>query len=67
MIIATGATQIRHVFPDSVDGILKAYMAGIRVTFAIAIASVGLAFVVSLFSSWKRLNPEALKAAGGAA
>ena len=68
IIIATGATQIRTAFPaDQVPGILMAYMAGIKVTFAIATAAVGLAFVISIFSSWKRLNMEALKAAGGAA
>ncbi|KAH7014639.1 efflux pump antibiotic resistance protein [Microdochium trichocladiopsis] len=67
-LIATGATQIRITFPaDQVPGILQAYMAGIRVTFAIATASVGLAFVVSLFSKWQRLNPEAVKKASGGA
>ncbi len=67
-VIATGATQIRSVFsPDEVPGILLAYMAGIKVSFAIAVGAVGAAFVVSLFSSWKRLNPEALSAATGAA
>jgi MFS transporter, DHA2 family, glioxin efflux transporter len=67
-VIATGATELRNAFPaEQVPGILVAYMAGIKVTFAIAIGAVGLAFVISLFSSWRRLNPEALKATGGAA
>lgn len=64
-VIATGATEIRNVFPaDQVPGIVIAYMEGLRVTFAIAATAVGLAFVVSFFSSWKRLK---LNAAGGAA
>lgn len=68
MVVLTGVTQIRTAFPaDQVPGILMAYMAGLKVTFAIATGAIGLAFVVSIFSSWKRLNPEALKAAGGAA
>jgi MFS transporter, DHA2 family, glioxin efflux transporter len=67
-VIATGATQIRTAFSeDQIPGILVAYMASIKVAFAIAIGSVGVAFVVSLFSTWKRLNPEAMKMAGGAA
>ncbi|KAH8881957.1 MFS general substrate transporter [Thozetella sp. PMI_491] len=67
-VIATGATELRHAFSaDQVPGILIAYMAGIKVAFAIAIGSVGAAFILSLFSKWQRLNPEALKAAGGAA
>ncbi len=67
-VIATGATQLRQAFPaDQVPGILLAYMAGIKVAFAIAIGAVGAAFVVSLLSKWKKLNPEAMKAAGGAA
>ncbi|CAH0051604.1 unnamed protein product [Clonostachys solani] len=66
-VIATGATEIRHAFPaDQVPGIVIAYMEGLRVTFAIAATAVGLAFVVSFFSSWKRLKLNA-NATGGAA
>lgn len=67
-IIGTGATMLRTVFTgEELDGVLIAYMEGLKVAFAIATAGVGMAFVVSLFSSWKRLNPEVLKSAGGAA
>ena len=37
-------------------GILAAYMAGIKVVFALATAAAGLALVVSLFSNWKRIH-----------
>ncbi|KAL1889238.1 hypothetical protein Sste5346_008992 [Sporothrix stenoceras] len=68
VVIATGATELWTTFPEDVlPGVLKAYMSGLKVAFAIAIAGVGSAFAVSLFSSWKRINPEALKNAGGAA
>lgn len=68
MVLATGATQIRTAFQaDQIPGILVAYMAGIKVSLAIAIAFVGVASVVILFSPWKRLNREAVKEAGGAA
>lgn len=67
-VIATGATQIRVVFPpDQLPGILVAYMAGIKAAFAICIAFVGIAFVISLANKWSKLNKEALKESGGAA
>ncbi|KAK4157152.1 hypothetical protein C8A00DRAFT_40385 [Chaetomidium leptoderma] len=59
MLLSTGATQIRQVFPaEVVPGILVAYMAGIKTALAIAVGAVGVAFVVSLFSNFKRLNSD---------
>ena len=56
-VTAAGATQLRTVFPeDQVPGILKAYMEGIKAALALAIGATGVAFVVSFFNSWKRLN-----------
>jgi hypothetical protein len=67
-VLGTGATQIRINFlPEEVPGILVAYMAGIKVALGIAIGACGVAFVVSCFSNFRRLNTEALKTAGGAA
>lgn len=67
-VIATGATQIRDMFPaDQVPGIILGYMAGIKVVFALVAGATGISFIVSLFSSWKKLDPKALEAAGGAA
>jgi hypothetical protein len=64
----TGATQIRHAFPvDQVPAIISAYMAGIKVTFAITVALVGFSCVIVAFTPWKRLNADALKEAGAAA
>ena len=68
VVLGTGATQIRAVFAaDEIPGILVAYMAGIKTALAIALGAVGVAFVVSLFSNFKRLNTETLKTAGAAA
>ena len=68
VLLGTGATQIRTVFPaELVPGILVAYMAGIQTALALAVGAVGVAFVVSLFSNFRRLNTETLKMAGGAA
>lgn len=48
VVAATGATQIRGVFPsDQIPGILIAYMDGIRVPFAIATGAAGIAFLAS--------------------
>jgi hypothetical protein len=67
-VVATGATQIRAMYTaDQVPGIVAAYMAGIKVALAISIGGTGVAFLVSLLSSWKRLKTKAPNDAGGAA
>ncbi|KAI1499286.1 putative efflux pump antibiotic resistance protein [Biscogniauxia marginata] len=56
-VISVGATELRSAFTESqVSGIILAYMDGITVALAIALAAVGLSFIISLGSSWKRLN-----------
>ena len=68
LVLATGATELWSTFgADVLPGVLEAYMKGLKVAFAIAIAGVGSAFAISFFSSWKRLNPETMKNLGGAA
>ncbi|AEO56525.1 hypothetical protein MYCTH_2059428 [Thermothelomyces thermophilus ATCC 42464] len=68
IVLGTGATQIRDVFPaDAVPGIVVAYMQGIKTALALVIGTTGVAFLVSLFSNFKRLNTEALKTGGAAA
>lgn len=53
-VIATGATEIRDVFPaDQVPGILIAYMDGIRIPFAIATGAAGAAFILSCIVGFK--------------
>ncbi|KAJ3455819.1 hypothetical protein MRS44_017301 [Fusarium solani] len=45
-LLATGATEVRATFPgDQLNGILSAYMSGIKGAFAVGIGRVGLAFV----------------------
>ncbi|OAA63636.1 Major facilitator superfamily domain, general substrate transporter [Niveomyces insectorum RCEF 264] len=56
-VILTGSAQIRSVFPpDQVPGIVLAYMAGLRLTFAIMIGFAGFSFLLSFLQSWKRLH-----------
>jgi len=42
-------------------------MDGLKVAFAIAIAGTGLAFIVSLANRLRKLDIQAVKAAGGGA
>ena len=66
MVLATGATQIRHAFSaEQVPVILDAYMIGLKAVFAVMIAAYGISTVVSVFGSWERLDEEKLKVAAG--
>ncbi|KAL2269654.1 hypothetical protein VTJ83DRAFT_1838 [Remersonia thermophila] len=67
-LLSTGATQIRDVFPaDLVPGILVAYMAGIKLAMALAVAAAGAACAVGMFGHWRRISRDAIKNVGGAA
>jgi MFS transporter, DHA2 family, glioxin efflux transporter len=65
-VVATGATQIRTMFDaDQVTGIVFAYMAGVKVTFALVVALTGITCLLGVFAPWKRINVEELKETGG--
>ncbi|KAK0609497.1 major facilitator superfamily-domain-containing protein [Immersiella caudata] len=62
-VVHTGATAIRDVFPaEQVAGVIDAYMVGIRVAFAIAVAGAGLGMVIGLFNlaggKWRMSSSE---------
>ena len=66
MVIATGATNIRKVFaPSEVPGIVIAYMAGLKVAFALVIGLVGFSCLVALLVPWKPINREPQGESGG--
>ena len=67
-VVNTGATDLRKFFsPDQVPGILVAYMRGIKISFAIGLASSGVALVIiTSFQKWNRLNPAAIAGGAGA-
>ncbi|KND91555.1 Pantothenate synthetase [Tolypocladium ophioglossoides CBS 100239] len=49
MLVLTGATEIRHVFPiEQQPIVIEGYMTGLKVVFAITIACTGLATLVAL-------------------
>ena len=56
-VVSVGVTQIRATFAaNDVPGIILAYMDGLKVAYAIAIASAGIAVLVSALSKWKNLK-----------
>ena len=56
-VIGTGITELRNVFPaDVIPGIVDAYMDGLKVAYAIAIASSGIGVLISLLSRWRNLK-----------
>ena len=68
MVIATGATNIRKVFaPNEVPGIVIAYMAGLKVAFALVIGLVGFSCLVALLVPWKPINREPPRESDGGA
>ncbi|KAE9375543.1 putative HC-toxin efflux carrier [Stipitochalara longipes BDJ] len=56
-VVSVGVTQIRATFAASeVPGIIQAYMDGLKVAYAIAIAAAGISVLVSALSKWKNLK-----------
>ncbi|KAH7196249.1 major facilitator superfamily domain-containing protein [Fusarium oxysporum f. sp. albedinis] len=56
-LVQTGATEIRQVFDENViPFVIRTYMEGLKVAFALVIAATGVAFTVSLGTGWSRLK-----------
>lgn len=67
-VVTTGATDLRKVFPAEVlHGVLEAYMRGLKISFAIGLASTGMALIIIMFQRWNRLDTAAIAGGGGAA
>lgn len=50
-VIRTGAAELRNKFSTTVlPGVIQAYMDGLQIVFAVAIASAGIATLASVFS-----------------
>jgi hypothetical protein len=66
LVTATGATELRQVFSGAeLDGVVRAYAWGIKVAFAITIATCAVTVFVSLCNKWHNIN--ALKPKDGGA
>ncbi|OBT84729.1 hypothetical protein VE02_06301 [Pseudogymnoascus sp. 03VT05] len=56
MILAVGAGQIREAFEkDVVEGVIRAYLDGLRGAFAIAVACAALATLIGAGGKWVKL------------
>ena len=67
LVTTTGATELRQAFSGAeLDKVLRAYAWGIKVAFAITIATTGITAVVSLGNKWHNINELKLKKASGA-
>ena len=55
-VVATGATEIRSMFPDQIAGVVRAYMDGIKLSFAISIALAGVTGVIALGAKWRKVG-----------
>ncbi|KAI1950798.1 hypothetical protein LOZ12_001654 [Ophidiomyces ophidiicola] len=50
LVVATGASELSRIFEgEDFNGVLIAYMDGLRVTFLICVAASGVSFMASLF------------------
>jgi hypothetical protein len=64
-VVYTGATDLRTAFSEAqLPGILEAYMRGLKISFAIGLASTGMALIVIMFQKWNRLNTAAITGGG---
>lgn len=56
-VVALGATELRKYYSgDQLSGIILAYMDGLKVVYAIAIAAAGSTLFVAAASRWKSLK-----------
>lgn len=59
LVVATGATQLREVFSkEQLPGIVLAYMDGLKLSFALAIALAGITMPIALFARWRNVKPK---------
>ncbi|KAG9792244.1 MFS-type transporter grgE [Exophiala dermatitidis] len=67
LVLATGATDLRRVFPgDQIHGILSAYMEGLRVPVAICIACACVTFLLAFTPRWESIKGKVKLDAGAA-
>ncbi|KAJ5383239.1 hypothetical protein N7517_001150 [Penicillium concentricum] len=57
LVVSTGASELRDVFTsEQVTAILPAYMTGLKLAYAISIAAAGIAFCLSPFNNFKKID-----------
>ncbi|KAL8794959.1 MAG: hypothetical protein Q9195_002541 [Heterodermia aff. obscurata] len=72
-VLPHSALDVAGFTRDQVAGILVAYMRGLKISFAIGMASTGMAstglalVIITMFQKWNRLNPAAIAGGGSGA
>jgi hypothetical protein len=57
LVTETGATTLRENFSGAeLNGVLHAYVWGIKVAFAITIAACGITVITSVFTKWTNIH-----------
>ncbi|KAJ5549105.1 hypothetical protein N7513_006339 [Penicillium frequentans] len=68
LVVSTGASELRNVFTsDQMSAILPAYMSGLKVAYAISIAAAGIAFCLSPFNNFKKIDAHVAAEGSGSA
>ena len=66
-VLHTGVSNIRATYsPEQIPGIVLAFLDGLKVDYAIAIAACGIALLISFLSEWpwKNLKGKMVMAGG---
>lgn len=66
VIVGAGATEMRHVLAqlgrlDQLEGVIKAYMGGLRDTYRVSLALMVVAFVAACFMEWRSVKKAGAK------
>ncbi|EAS27789.1 drug:H+ antiporter-2 [Coccidioides immitis RS] len=60
LVVATGAAELHKVFgSEDLNGVLIAYMDGLKVVFIICVATAGVSFTISLFARPRNIKGKA--------
>ncbi|KAJ5387542.1 hypothetical protein N7509_010083 [Penicillium cosmopolitanum] len=60
LVVSTGASELQDVFTaDQMTAIMPAYMTGLKVAYTISIAAAGIAFCISPFNNFKKIDAHA--------
>jgi hypothetical protein len=66
IVTVTGATELHQVFSGAeLDGVIRAYAWGIKVTFGITIVACSITLLLSLCGKWTNVNAQKMKAGDG--
>jgi ABC-type proline/glycine betaine transport system permease subunit len=60
LVASTGASELQDAFTaEQMTATLPAYMTGLKVAYAISIAAAGIAFCISPFNNFKKIDAHA--------